>query len=93
MDMGAAQLGYVIGESLFSLVLPITILIVCNFIPAAKRKPKIVYGICAALGVAVCFIGVAGGGDVVLSSIAAALSVEFFYRGYARAAKKAAAVQ
>jgi hypothetical protein len=87
--MGAGQIGNIIGVFLFSILLPVIILIVCNFIPAAKRKPQIVYGICAVLAVAVCFLSVAGGGEALNSIIAAILAGLFFFWGYRRAAKKA----
>jgi hypothetical protein len=73
-------------------LLPVIILIVCNFIPAAKRKPEIVYSICAALAIAVCFLGASGGGSYLDATIPAALAVAFLYWGYTRAAKKIASV-
>jgi len=88
--MSAGQVGYIIGAFLVSIVLPMGVVIVCNFIPAAKRNPKIVYSVCGVLAVAIAFISVAGGGDVLSSAIAAILAALFFFWGYKRAAKKIA---
>jgi galactitol-specific phosphotransferase system IIC component len=88
--MGAGQFGYIVGGFFASILLPVIILIVCNFIPAAKRNPKVVYGICAVLAVAVAFVSASGGGDVFSSIIVAVLAVAFFFWGYTRAAKKVA---
>jgi len=87
--MGAGEIGSIIGGFLTSIVLPVIILIVCNFIAAAKRNTKSVYGICAVLAVAICFVAVNGGGSVLDASLSAVLAVAFLGWGYARASSKA----
>jgi hypothetical protein len=89
--MGAAQVGYIVGGFFASILVPVIILIICNFIPAAKRNPKVVYGICGILAVAVAFVSATGGGDIVSAGIVAVLAALFFFWGYTRAAKKVAA--
>jgi len=87
--MGAGQIGNIMGTFLASIILPVIILIICNFIPAAKRNPKIVYGICVVLAVAACAITLNGGGGNVLdASLAAVLAIAFLYWGYVRAEKR-----
>jgi hypothetical protein len=86
--MGAGEIGSIIGVFVASILLPVIILIVCNFIPAPKRNPKVVYSICAVLAVAVCFLGASGGGSYIDAVISAGLVVAFFYWGYRRATKK-----
>jgi hypothetical protein len=88
--MGAGQFGFIVGGFFASILLPVIILIVCNFIPAAKRNPKVVYSICGVLAVGVAFLSTSGGGDVFSSIIVAVLAVAFFFWGYTRAAKKVA---
>jgi hypothetical protein len=46
--MGAGEIGYIVGGFFTAILVPVLILIVCNFVLAARRNPKIVYGICAA---------------------------------------------
>jgi hypothetical protein len=89
--MNASQVGNILGIFVASIILPIIVLIVCNFIPTAKRNPKVVYSICGVLAVAVAFISVAGGGEALSSAIAAIFAALFFFWGYKRAAKKIAA--
>jgi hypothetical protein len=88
--MAAGEIGSIIGAFMMSILLPIIILIVCNFIPAAKRNPKMVYSICTVLAVAICFLGATAGGSYIDALISAGLAVAFFYWGYTRAAKKVA---
>ncbi len=88
--MSAGQIGNIIGIFVASIVVPVIVLIVSNFIPAAKRNPKVVYGVCGVLAVAVAFVSAAGSGDIASSAIAAVLAGLLIYWGYTRAAKKIA---
>ena len=85
--MGAGEIGYVVGVFLASLVLPVIVLVVCNFIAGAKRNPKIVYGVCVVLAVATCLVSAGGGNGVLDALLAATLSVAFLGWGYVRAAR------
>jgi hypothetical protein len=89
--MGIGQLRNVLGIFVVCNILPVILLIACNFIPAAKRNPKVVYGICAVLAPAVACIMVARGGDGLSSAVAVILAELFFFWEYRRAARKNAA--
>jgi hypothetical protein len=91
--MGAGEIGNITGTFLMAILLPVLILIVCNFISAPKRNPAVVYGICGVLAVAVPFLALNAGGSVVDTVIAAALAGAFMLWGYTRAAKKARALK
>lgn len=91
--MGAGEIGAIIGGFMIAILLPALILIVCHFIPAAARNPKIVYVICGALAAFVLFVGINGGGNYVDASISASLAAAFLYWGYVRDAKKAASLK
>lgn len=86
--MGAGEIGSILGGFMVSIILPVVILIICNFIAAAKRNPKIVYGICVVLAGAVCFVSVNGGGSVLDAFLSAVLAVVFLGWGYMRAARQ-----
>jgi hypothetical protein len=83
--MTPERLGYLTGMFLAIIFIPVVILIVCNFIPAAKRNPKIVYSVCGVLTVLLAFVASPNG---VIAFIMAALGALFFFWGYTRAAKK-----
>jgi hypothetical protein len=92
-----AQLGYLFADSIVSIVLPMGVVVVCNYIPAAKGNPKIVYSICGAIAVAMAFTGGLGGNSIGLggyrvltAAIAAILAALFFFWGYKQAARKIA---
>src|ERR1039458_8230905 len=85
---GAGEIGSILGGFVASIILPVVILIICNFIAAAKSNPKIVYGICVVLAVAICFVSVNGGGSVLDASLSAVLAIAFLGWGYIRAARK-----
>ena len=83
--MTPEQMGYLIGLFLGIIFIPVAIVIVCHFIPAAKRNPRIVYSICAVLTV---LLALAASPNGVIASIMAVLGALFFFWGYKRAAKK-----
>jgi hypothetical protein len=83
--MEPAQVGYLIGVFIGIIFIPVLILIVCNFIPAAKRNPKIVYSICGVLTVLLALVASPNGG---IAFIMAVLGALFFFWGYKRAARK-----
>jgi|ERR1019366_1121726 hypothetical protein len=87
--MGAAEIGYIIGGFITALLVPVLILIVSNFIPAAKRNPHLLYGICAVTATLAAFIGASVGGNYADSTISWLLAEAFLYWGYRGAAKKA----
>jgi len=86
--MEPAQVGNIIGYFFGIILLPVIILIVCNFIPAAKRNPEIVYGVCGTLAVFLALLSAAGGANILNSTISAVLGALFFFFGYRRASKK-----
>ena len=90
--MGAGEIGSILGGFVASIILPVVIRIICNFIAAAKRNPKIVYSICAVLAVAVCFVSVNGGRSVLDALLSAVLAAVFLGWGYIRTAKKSQAI-
>jgi predicted tellurium resistance membrane protein TerC len=75
--MGAAMIGYVVGMAVGSLVLPILLLILTRFVPAMRRHPTIVYGVCLALVLFV-FIAAAARADSLGPVIVAALLALLF---------------
>jgi hypothetical protein len=80
-----AVVGYLVGIFIGIILIPVLILIVCNFIPAAKRKPRAVYGGCGVLTVLLSVAVIKNSGVALVMSILGAL---FFFWGYKRAAKK-----
>jgi hypothetical protein len=86
--MGIGQLRSFLGVFVVCNILPVILLIACNFIPAAKRNPKVVYGICGVLALAVACITVARGGDALSSAFAVILAELLFFWEYRRAARK-----
>jgi|SRR5215469_2989031 len=89
--MTAATIGYVLGMAVGSLVLPILLLILTRFVPAMRRHPTIVYGVCLALVLFV-FIATAAQADSLGPVIAAAfLALLFLGWDYMRNVKALAA--
>jgi hypothetical protein len=86
--MTATAVGYVIGGFFFSLLVPVLILIVCHFIPAANRNPKVVYGICGLVAIVPALLIVGVDHSAWLSVVSAMLALAFIFWGYTRAAKK-----
>src|ERR1035441_10561913 len=91
--MGAAEIGYIIGGFITALLVPVLILIVSNFIPAAKRNPHLLYGICAVTATLAAFIGASVGGNYADSTISWLVAEAFLYWGYRGAAKKLACLR
>jgi lipopolysaccharide export LptBFGC system permease protein LptF len=87
--MGAAEIGHIIGGFITALIVPAFILVVSNFIPAAKRHPQVLYAICAVIATLAAFIGASVGGNQVDSTISWLLAEAFIYWGYRGAARKA----
>jgi len=75
--MSAGTIGYVIGLAVGSLVLPILLLILTRFVPAMRRHPTLVYGVCLAL-VLLVFIAAAAEADSLGPVIVAALVALLF---------------
>lgn len=91
--MGAGEIGYILGAFATAILLPALVLIVCNFIPAAKRHPKVIYGICAVLAVIPPTLAMRVSGTYGDSAIGIVLALGVLYWGYSRDAKKAAAMK
>jgi hypothetical protein len=87
--MGPAEIGYIIGGFIAALIVPAFILVASNFIPAAKRNPQVLYGICAVIATLAAFIGASVGGNYVDSTISWLLAEALIYCGYRGAEKKA----
>lgn len=87
--MGPAELGAIIGGFFIGILLPVLILIVCNFIPSVQRSPGIVYTVCILIAIAMPFLGASVSGNYVDASISGCLGGAFIWWGYTRAAKKA----
>jgi hypothetical protein len=87
--LGAAQIQYIIGGFVTALLVPVLILVVSNFIPAAKRNPHLLYGICAVTATVAAIIGASVGGNYADSAVSWLLAEAFIYWGYRGAAKKA----
>jgi hypothetical protein len=83
--MEPAQAGYFLGMFLGTILFPVIILIVCNFFPAGKRNPKVVYSSCGVLAVLIAFLV---GGNWLRENLLAVLGALFFFWGYRRATKK-----
>jgi len=71
------MIGYVVVMAVGSLVLPILLLILTRFVPAMRRHPTVVYGVCVALVLFV-FIAAAGRADSLGPIIVAALLALLF---------------
>jgi hypothetical protein len=82
------DVGYVGWIFLRSIMVPILILAVCRFIPATKRRPKSVYGICGAIAVFTAGAMLLSGTDLIPTLQAAVLAGGLFFWGYNRANKK-----
>ena len=82
--MNAAMVGSVIGLALGSLLLPVLILIVARFVGPMKRNPGVVYSVCAALALLLCFLGASTSGSWGASSAASVLALLFLLWGYSR---------
>jgi hypothetical protein len=89
--MNAGMIGYIIGGFLGCILLPVLILIVAKFVPAMRRRPAVVYGVCVALVLLAGYATVSGGSEVLPSTISVVLALLFLLWGYVRDAKKAAA--
>ena len=90
--MGAGDIGYITGAFVTALLLPVLIFVASNFIPAAKRNRRVLYGICGLLAIATPFLAVTGGGSIIDAAVAAALAGALIWWGYTRAVKKAQAL-
>ena len=90
--MSAGTIGYVVGLAVGSLVLPVLLLILTRFVPAMRRHPTLVYGVCLALVLFV-FIAAAAQADSLGPVIVAALlALLFLGWDYVRNVKSLAAV-
>jgi hypothetical protein len=88
--MSAGVIGYIIGGTLMSLLVPMLILIAAKFIPSWKRDHKAVYIVCALLVVLACAVvaaGAAGAGEWPAAAISASLALLFLWWGYRRGAR------
>jgi hypothetical protein len=75
--MSAGTIGYVVVLAVGSLVLPMLLLILTRFVPAMRRHPTLVYGVCLAL-VLLAFIAAAAEADSLGPVIVAALLALLF---------------
>jgi MFS family permease len=87
--LGAAKIGYIIGGFITALLVPVLILVVSNFIPAAKRNPHVLYGICAVTATVATIIGASVGGNYADLAISWLLAQALIYWGYRSAVRKA----
>jgi hypothetical protein len=87
--MGVGEIRSILDGFVASIIFPVIILILCHFIPAAKRNPKIVYGICIVLAAVTCFVAVYGGGSIRDAALETLLAAGVLSLGYVRASKAA----
>jgi hypothetical protein len=86
--MGAGEFGEVLGGFMADILVPVVVLIICSFIPAAKRNPKIVYGICGLLVLVTAGLAARVAGEAIYPMASGVLAEGFLCWGYSRAAKK-----
>ena len=85
--MDAAEIGYILRGFITDSLMPAVILIIRNFIPAAKSNRKIVYAICGALVVFASMFAAGDGGQYRDNAISAGLALTILYWSYIRDAK------
>jgi hypothetical protein len=90
--MSAGMLGYIVGGFMVMILIPVLILIVARFVPAMRRAPGVVYGVCAALVLLMGFLSFSGGNEGLATMISTALALLFLAWGYSRDRKRATAM-
>lgn len=86
--MIAYWIGQLLGYLLFSIVVPVVVLMIFNLTPL-KQKPGITHTICGALGVVVPLTALRGGyGPVVQVTLASCMSAIVFLLSYRFEIKK-----
>jgi hypothetical protein len=77
------MIGYIIGGTLTSLLVPVLILVAARFIGSMQRNPKVVYTVCAVLAVLTCMLA-GSSGNWGAAAISAVLALLFLWWGYRR---------
>ena len=85
--MSAGMVGYILGGTMASLLVPVLILISARFIAPLKRNPRVVYPVCAVLVLLVCSLGPSVSGEWLAAAISAVLALLFLWWGYRRDAR------
>ena len=81
------MLGYIIGGTLASLLVPVLILVAARFIGPMKRNPKVVYTVCGVLAVLASALPASSSGEWGAAAISAVLALLFLWWGYRRDAR------